>query len=260
MNSRETGNFLFFSMGLIVLILLVFGVLRLLQIATGDFLDWLIGAASFWWLLVIVTVPWNIHFAAKTVLADAAKSEQERIAVNAQQTRYVQQVAQRSLWSALALHLISAIGLYTLAATGISAIGYISSIAAVLLTVLRPAIAFYQFIAARLWEIGNTIKYPREDVVELRHRVIHLEASVQQIEYQLNAENEDSTAATLQRTLNAIRQDLTQLAANQEDWKATNQAEHDRLSREARNAIAQLSTDGQVLDHVREIIRFFKSA
>jgi hypothetical protein len=32
------------------------------------------------------------------------------------------------------------------------------------------------------------------------------------------------------------------------------------LSREARQAIAQLTTDGQFLDHVREIIRFFKTA
>jgi hypothetical protein len=39
-----------------------------------------------------------------------------------------------------------------------------------------------------------------------------------------------------------------------------NQSEHERLGREARNAIAQLSTDAQFLDNVREIIRFFKTA
>jgi hypothetical protein len=32
------------------------------------------------------------------------------------------------------------------------------------------------------------------------------------------------------------------------------------MSREARAAVAQLSTDGQFLEHVREILRFFKSA
>ncbi|WP_158054511.1 hypothetical protein [Scytonema sp. HK-05] len=42
--------------------------------------------------------------------------------------------------------------------------------------------------------------------------------------------------------------------------RATNLTEHERLAREARGAIAQLSTDGQFLDHVREIIRFFKTA
>jgi hypothetical protein len=42
--------------------------------------------------------------------------------------------------------------------------------------------------------------------------------------------------------------------------RATNERDHDRLSRESRQAIAQLSTDSQVLEHVREIIRFFKGA
>lgn len=150
--------------------------------------------------------------------------------------------------------------LYGLAAAGISAIGYLSSIAALLLTVLRPAIAFYQYLASRLAEIGQIFKYPREDVVELRQRVESLEAAIAEINYQLNLDNPDGLLATQQRTLTAMRQDLTQLAAAHEDLKATNQADHDRLSREARNAIAQLSTDGQVLEHVREIIRFFKAA
>jgi hypothetical protein len=44
-----------------------------------------------------------------------------------------------------------------------------------------------------------------------------------------------------------------------EELRATNQIEHEGLGREARNAIAQLSVDGQFLEHVREIIRFFKS-
>ena len=30
--------------------------------------------------------------------------------------------------------------------------------------------------------------------------------------------------------------------------------------REAEQAVAQISADGQVLDHVRELVRFFKSA
>ena len=40
----------------------------------------------------------------------------------------------------------------------------------------------------------------------------------------------------------------------------TNQAEHAHLSREAEHAIAQITADGQFLDHVREIIRFVKNA
>jgi len=175
-------------------------------------------------------------------------------------SNYVQQLSQRSLWVAIALHLLSAVGLYSLAVSGISAIGYISSAAALLFTILRPAIALYQYLADRLQAIGRTVRYPREDVVELRDRLTQVESNLQQLEYQFNVENSDSQAATVQRLTTALRQDLTQLATAHEDLKATNQADHERLSREGRNAISQLSTDGQVLDHVRELIRFFKEA
>ncbi|MCE2975247.1 MAG: hypothetical protein LW851_02860 [Pseudanabaena sp. CoA8_M7] len=56
------------------------------------------------------------------------------------------------------------------------------------------------------------------------------------------------------------RKDLAKLGVNIENLRATNERDHDRLSRESRQAIAQLSTDSQVLEHVREIIRFFKGA
>lgn len=133
-------NFLSFSVGLVILVLGAFGVLQWMDIPTGNFIDWVIGAASFWWLLVIVTVPWNVHFQAKEVLAEAAVSVEKGIAVDEKKVKYAEVLAQRSFWVAIALHLFSAVGLYTLAAAGISAVGYLSSGAALLLTALRPAV------------------------------------------------------------------------------------------------------------------------
>jgi hypothetical protein len=49
------------------------------------------------------------------------------------------QQRRKSLWLAIGLHILSTIGLYLLAIAGISAVGYISSGAALLLTILRPA-------------------------------------------------------------------------------------------------------------------------
>ncbi|QLE54445.1 hypothetical protein [Nostoc sp. TCL26-01] len=246
--------------GIIVTVLLAFSVLQWFHVPAGNFLDWVIGGASFWWLLVIVTVPWNIHFQAKQVLAEAAQSQEKEIPVDAKQVRYVQGLAKRSLWVALGLHLFSAIGLYTLAATGISAVGYISSGAALLLTILRPTISAYEYLYSRLTMISQEWKYPREDIVELRHRFLEIEQKMQSLEDQLNPEQAYSLPATQQRFAEETRKELARIAANLEELRATNQAEHERLSREARNAIAQLSTDGQFLDHVREIIRFFKTA
>jgi hypothetical protein len=248
------------NFGFALLVLLVFGVLQWLHIPTGDFLDWIIGIAVFEWLLVIVTVPWNVHFDAKEVLAEAAQSTEKGIAVNTKQVEYAEKVAQASLWVAIALHLSSAVGLYTLAANGISAIGYIGSGAALLLTVLRPAVRTYQYLATRLAMIRQQVKYPREDVLELRDRVFTLEETIKRLEEQLNPDESTSWVSTQQRDLEATRQQCIRLDAQLRELQATNQADHERIAREAKGAIAQLTTDGQFLEHVREIIRFFKTA
>lgn len=248
------------SAGIVLLLLLIFSTLQWFHLPTGNFLDWIIGGASFWWLIVIVTVPWNIHFQAKGVFAEGEQSKEKGITVDEKQQSYVKQLEKRSLLIAILLHIFSAIGLYTLAATGISAVGYISSGAALLLTALRPAISAYEYLYTRLLAIRQEWTYPREDIYELRSRFDQLEENVRAIQEQLDPENTYSFAAKQNLYIEETRRELARVTANLEDLRATNQSEHERLSREARQAIAQLSTDGQFLDNVREIIRFFKSA
>lgn len=253
-------NFVGFSFGLGVLVLLTFGILQWLHVPAGSFLDWVIAVAIFEWLLVIVTVPWNIHFEAKAVLDEAAVSAQKEIKVDQKQIKYAKVIAGRSLIVAITLHLLSAVGLYLLAATGISVLGYISSGAALLLTALRPAVRTYEYLAARLAMIRQELTYPREDVWELRNRFNTLEETVKRLEEQLDPEEPYSWVASNQRFQEETRKDLARLTASLEELRASNESQHERLSREAKQAIAQLTTDGQFLDHVREIIRFFKTA
>ena len=253
-------NFIGFSSGLVVLVLLTFGILQWLHIPAGSIMDWVIAVAIFEWLLVIVTVPWNIHFDAKAVLDEAAVSAEKGIRVDKKQVEYAKVVAKRSLIVAIALHLLSAAGLYALAATGITAVGYLSSGAALLLTALRPAVRTYEYLAARLSMIRQELTYPREDIWELRNRFSTLEETVKRLEEILDPEEPYSWIATVQQHQAETRQELARIGASFEDLRATNEVQHERLSKEARHAIAQLTTDGQFLDHVREIIRFFKTA
>lgn len=257
---KAMSAYLSFGFSIVILVLLCFAGLQWLQISTGSFFDWIIGVTIFGWLLVIVTVPWNIYFEAKAALAEAEHSIGEGITVEPNQVEYIRQVQTRSLWVVLGLHALSAIVLYSLAIAKVTSIGYFGSGAALLLTALRPAIATYRYFATRIAMLRQQFKYPREDVLELRDRLVAVENLTQQLQTQLDPENPTSWTATQQREMLALRQDFTRLASAQEDLRSTNQAEHERLSREARQAIAQLTTDGQFLEHVREIIRFFKSA
>ncbi len=253
-------NFIGLSIGLELFILLTFAVLQWFQVPVGNWIDWLIGGVSLWWLLVITTVPWNLHFQAREVLADAATSGEKGIPVDQQQVSYVGRLAQRSLWIAVALHLISALVLYGLAVTGVTAVGYAGSGAALLLTVLRPVVRAYEYLVSRLRNIGQSLLYPREDIVELRQRFIELETKVSQLSDHINPELQYSWAATQHNSWEELRRETARLNASLEALRATNQSDHQRLARDAQSAIAQLSTDGQFLDHVREIIRFFKTA
>ena len=260
MNTREVSNFAGFTVALVLIVLVTFGILHLLGVSTGSFIDWIVGVASFWWLIAIVTIPWNVHFSAKEVLADADRSREREIPVDIEKLRYVRLVMRRSLWIAVGLHIISALVLYLLALTGVSQIGYVSSAATLLFTGLRPAVEFYQYLAYRLHSIRHEFQYPREDIVEVRYRLEQVEEWVNLLQRQLDFNNPDSLVSSQKRQWEAIRQDLTHLASSHESLKAQNQTERDRIAREARNAIAQLSEDSQFLDRVRDIIRFFKEA
>jgi hypothetical protein len=248
-------------LGALLLIFLAgFGLTQWLNLPFGSFIDWVIGASIFVWLIIIVTVPWNVYFQSKAVLNQAEISKDKGIAIDENQLPYVRSLSQKSLGLAIALHLISAIALYVLASSGIGTIGYVGAIAALLLTILRPTISAYEYIAQRLRLISQQIDYPREDVIELRQRFANLEESVRQINEQLSTENPYSWVTKYEQFADETRKDLSKLGANIEDLRATNDRDHDRLVRESRQAIAQLSADSQFLEQVREIIRFFKSA
>lgn len=248
-------SFVSFGCGSGFLALVVFFILQWLHIPVGNLLDWLIGIASFWWLLAVVTIPWNIYFEAEETKAEAVISKQKEIAVDEQQLVYVAKIARFALLLAIALHILSALGLYSVASWGISDVGYISSFAMLLLTALRPAIRAYQFIAMRLMSIRQQIQYPREDVVELRYRVIDLENG-----FKLLKETLEKMTETHEIEWQNLRQELAKTRATLEQLQASNEAAHRQLAREAEGAIAQLSEDSQVLNHVREIIRFWKQA
>ena len=260
MYTRSLGNFLWQSFGLVVIIGLAFLLLSTFHLTAGHFIDWAIGAVSCWWLFVIVTVPWDVYFEARSVIDEADRSKAINIAIDTTQLTYAQRVARRALLIALGLHLASSATLFLLSYFHITPIGYIASAAALLLTGLRPAVRAYEYLWQRLQLIKHQFHYPREDVVELRARVQTLEAKCQYLENQLNLNEPSSYAAGVVRNAEELRQRLNNLTQAQQQNELSNQQQHEALRRDGQNAIAQISADTQFLDHVREIIRMIKSA
>lgn len=253
-------GYLSFGCGFSFLLIVAFFVLQWFNIPVGNFVDWLIGIAIFWWLLAIVTIPWNIYFDAQDVMAEANVSRQKNISFDEKQLEYVQKVASFSIVLAIVLHLLSALGLYLLAASGVSEIGYLASGATLLLTFLRPAVRGYHYLAQRLQAIREQITHPREDVLELRNRVLFLENQLKSLVEEFNYNNEDSLVFKNEQRWQEIRNNYNQLMAKFEHFQALNKQEHENIIIESRKAVAQLSEDSKFLENVREIIRFFKGA
>ena len=230
------------------------------QLPVGNFIDWAIAIASFWWLIVIVRFPWDIHFQAREVVHQTAEATSRGIAVNPEQRDYAQRWVKWSLVLAISLHLVSAAVLFILAFIEVSVIGYIGSGVALLLTGLRPLIRGYQHINQRLNLIKHQTHYPREDVVRLRAEVEEIQTNVEMLQQTLRLSDQSSWAAKLEQKLNTMHHELGQLNIALQHMRQTNQAEHQRLARDTEHAVAKITADGMFLDHVREIIRFVKAA
>lgn len=260
MSYGKLGPYIIYNFALVLLVFTAFAAFRWLGVPAGQFIDWAVGVVSFWWLLAIVTVPWNVHFQARETMAQGVYSLRRGLEVVDREVAYVGRVARWSLAAAVALHLLSAAGLYALARFGVSPVGYVASGAALLLTLLRPSVRAYEYLRARLADIRREFLYPREDVLELRKHVSTLEHRLVSLELHTNPVTPGSWAAEQKQLLKATRDELTRLAAEHRAHVAESVAEHERLSRATEHAVAQLSTDGKFLEHARELVRFFKEA
>ena len=254
------GSVAAFNSGLIFIAVLTFGLLNWFQIPTGSLLDWAIGIGIFEWAILIVTVPWNIYFQAKAAVETGTESQLQGIDVEARQIQYASGIAIKSLIVAIGLHLVTAIGLYWLAISGITALGYWSSIGVLLLTLLRPAISTYEYLATRLTAMQEQFTYPRNDILELRDRFERLESQVTQLKDRLDPDDDTSWLNNQNTRWDTNRQELSKITVAIANLKASNESEHQRLATEARQAISQITVDGQFLEHARELIRFFKTA
>jgi hypothetical protein len=248
------------NFGLIFCALIAFGILNWLQIPTGSFLDWAIGIGILEWTFIIVTVPWNIYFSAKGAVQTGTESQARGISVEVRQIQYAKNIATRSLIIAIGLHLGTAAGLYWLAINGITPIGYLSSGAVLLLTLLRPAISTYEYLSSRLSEMRQQFAYPRTDILELRDRFDRLEVQVNELTHQLDPNDDTSWLSEQTDRWKTNQANISKLTASIADLKASNELDHQRLAQEAKQAISQITVDGQFLEHARELIRFFKTA
>ena len=264
---KTTLQFIF---SVLFLTLIGYLILYFANISIGNAIDWVVGIISFIWLTTIVVVPWNAHFKAKEVLDDAAISERKNILVIDSSMEYVRKVAKRSLYVAIALHMITAIVLYLVAYWGVSPVGYFSAIAAILLTFFRPIQSFYEYLQKRLGDIRREFRYPREDVKELLDSFELIKAKVEDIEASLETDpkkpswrqevdkNSNKAFEKIEQVETLIEQYKSQAENVFNDYKEQTHIHFEKLSEEGKHRFEKLVADSKILESVRTLAGFVK--
>jgi len=140
-----------------------------------------LGAICLVWLVVILTLPWNLCFAARHVVHEIAVSREAGIEVPAHREEEARTIARRMLVLAVAGHVVSAAVIAVITFFSGRQVGYYFAGFYLLATAFRPAGAYVGHLRERVRTLGREIRYPRADVVALRDQVTALTATTERL-------------------------------------------------------------------------------
>jgi hypothetical protein len=166
------------------------------------------GLACLAWLVVIVVLPWNLFFQARHVLLEMERSRARGLPISAEQEASTKRVQTRMLRISIALHVVSAALLWLGSWLSNEPLGNVFAGLFLLSTLFRPAVEYYQYLRAQLFEVMNEVKYPRDDVAKLIAEVKadaeHIRA-LQHSHAELTRELQKLETTTVARTTEAHR-------------------------------------------------------
>ena len=224
------------------------------------------------WLIVLVSMPWNLYFAARRAVQEAAVSRERGISVRPAIDAEAKLISRRMLGLALGGHLGTAIAAAAIAYFSGSTAGYYIAGIFLLATAFRPAAAYLAHVRERLGALTRESTHPREDVVTIRAEVDGIKRSLGDLrtEFRHASEALSRTEARLTDTIAHTRSllvtDLDRLAQAQEADRAQARSRHDGLERQvdqmARRIEATLdgiSDHGELMTGLRALVRIIRS-
>lgn len=130
-----------------------------------------LGAISLIWLVVLLTLPWNLYFGARQVVHEIHVSRERGIEVPEGHEAEALEIARRMRWFAIGGHIVSAALLAVITYFSGASVGYYFAGFYLLSTFFRPAGAYLSHLRERVTTLMSEARHPREDVVSLVARV-----------------------------------------------------------------------------------------
>ncbi|MDT0609158.1 hypothetical protein [Streptomyces lancefieldiae] len=222
--------------------------------AVGAPLGTVLGAAAgvlaLLWLLVLLTVPWNLYFRAHSVLAEITLSREKGLIVSSVRDTEASRIARIMLRTAVAGHVVTAGTVLAVAAATDERLGYWLAGLFLLSTAFRPAGAWFGQVRGRLGTLLRDVTYPRDDVAELKAEVARAVRGAEVL--QGKSEEQYQALAELRRTMDALTASVY-ARADEADRKIV------ALGREFEATVNRLTTNEEIISGVKAFLRLMRS-
>ncbi|MFJ8821512.1 hypothetical protein ACIREE_06975 [Streptomyces sp. NPDC102467] len=223
---------------------------RVLGIAAETVLLAVGGAICLLWLVLLLTVPWNLYFRARSVVHEARVSREKGLAVPADRDAEAARIAAVMLRMAVGAHLVTGTATVCAAwATGRTA-GYWIAGCYLLSTLLRPAGAYFGALRRRLTTLHGEVRFPRDDVAAVRVAVAALQKGAAVLE-----EKAEETYRVLGELRTSV--DAVGLSAHQRADRVELHLE--AVSREFESVVNRLTDNQEVITGLKAFLRLLRT-
>lgn len=227
---------------LIVAFLAALGVASWRGVPPETLLTWGVGGAALVWLIVLVTLPWNLHFRAREVLGELRRSAEAGIRVTDEQLAFAEKVKRWTLVTSLATHVLSAAVALALALFGGQTLGYPFAGFYLLSCMVRPTTAAIQQVRRRLERIAEDTRFPREDVLKLRGQVAAHEEAVKRMTEELEE----------------LRKQHAELAGQTDRQRAELEQKIGALARKFEDSLDRLTDNRELISGIKAFLRMIR--
>jgi hypothetical protein len=230
-----------------------------------------VGGVALAWLIVLVTVPWNLYFSARRVVAEISVSRERGITVPPGHDAEAGRIARRMLWFALGAQLGTAAVAAVIAFISGAKVGYYFSGFFLLSTAIRPAAAYLGHVRERISALARESTHPRDDVASLKRRVDLVAGSVRDLQGELRGvadelnRAESSLAGDITHARQLLTADLSRIQDAQAADRTAARSRDDDLGRRIDEMVRRIEAtlDG-ISDHqelitgIRALVRMIK--
>ena len=224
------------------------------------------------WLIVLVSMPWNLYFAARRAVQEAAVSRERGVSVRPAIDAEARLISRRMLRLALGGHLGTAIAAAAIAYFSGSKTGYYIAGIFLLATAFRPAGAYLAHIRERIGVLTRESTHPREDVVTIRAEVDVIRQSLGELRTELRqaadalGRTEARLTDTITHTRSLLATDLDQLREGRETDRAQARSRQDGLERQVDQmgrrieaTLDGISDHEELMTGLRALVRIIRS-